>query len=145
MTITIIKGDKMSGNSCDFEGWITHEPEYGQTNGGKTYCNFSIGCKEQYEGKTTYLKFTAYGKHADNLKAKAGKGLFITLWHTIAQNVEYNDKTTGDKKWYTRYLLHNEKSDFTVPSAFKGGSEDNLQAEKSFSESYASDGLPFRN
>ena len=131
-------------NSCKFSGWVTHEPDYGQTNSDKTYCNFSLGILEKKysdKQKTNFLKFVAYGQMADALKKRIGKGTFITITECTAQNNDYTDKKSGDKRYETRYLV----MDFEDPSAFKGGSSENIQAEKEFSQSYASDDLPFRN
>ena len=131
-------------NDCKFSGWITHEPDYGQTNSGKTYCNFSIGVLEKKysdKQKTNFLKFVAYGQMADNLKKRIGKGTYIVISESSAQNNDYTNKETGEKRYDTRYLVQ----DFEDPSAFKGGSSENIQAEKDFSKAYASDDLPFRN
>jgi len=129
-------------NDCKFSGWVTHEPEYGQTNAGKTYCNFSMGILEKRysdKQKTTFLKFVAYGVTADNLKKRIGKGSFLLINESAAKNNEYKTKT-GE----TRYEIRYNVSDFEDPSAFKGGSTENIQAEREFSEVYASDQSPLR-
>ena len=129
-------------NDCKFSGWVTHEPEYGQTNAGKTYCNFSLGILEKkYSDKqeTTYLKFVAYGQIADNLKKRIGKGSYLVISQCKAKNNKYTTKT-GESRQETRYNIE----DFEDPSAFKGGSSENIQAEREFSEVYASDKSPMR-
>ena len=130
-------------NDCKFSGWITHEPEYGQTNAGKTYCNFSMGILEKRysdKQKSTFLKFVAYGVTADNLKKRIGKGSYLVINDSSAQNNDYINKQTGEKRYETRYNV----LDFEDPSAFKGGSSENIQAEREFSEVYASDESPLR-
>ena len=129
-------------NNCEFSGWVTHEPEYGQTNAGKTYVNFSMGILEKKysdKQKTTFLKFVAYGVTADNLKKRIGKGTLLYIIDSAAQNNDYKTKT-GETRYETRYNV----LDFEDPSAFKGGSSENIQAEREFSEVYASDQSPLR-
>ena len=126
-----------------FSGWVAQEPEYGQTNSGLSYANFSIGLLDSFkkkDQKTQYRKCVAYGKDADNLKRSVGKGTFIIIWES---RTELNEYTTskGEERSEIRYNVRL----FENPSAFKGGSSDNVEADRSFSESYASDDLPFRN
>ena len=126
-----------------FSGWVAQEPEYGQTNSGLSYANFSVGLMDSFkkrDAKTQYRKCVAYGKDADNLKKSVGKGTFIVIWESRTEINEYKT-SKGEERSEIRYNVRL----FENPSAFKGGSSENLEAEKSFNEAYASDSLPFRN
>ena len=126
-----------------FSGWVAQEPEYGQTNSGLSYAKFSIGvldCFKQKDQKTQYRKCVAYGKDADNLKKSVGKGTFLIIWESRTELNEYKT-AKGEDRSEIRYNVRL----FENPSAFKGGSNENVIAEKSFSEAYANDELPFRN
>ena len=72
-------------NRVQVAGWLTDVPEYGMTNGGKTYANFTIGIMASKKGaETVFIDCVAYGVPAERFQnAQTGKGEFIVIENSV--------------------------------------------------------------
>mgnify|MGYP001193701636 FL=1 len=81
-------------NRVQVAGWLTDVPEYGMTNGGKTYANFTIGIMASKKGaETVFIDCVAYGVPAERFQnAQTGKGEFIVIENASLIESKYQNK-----------------------------------------------------
>tara|TARA_R100001086_G_C11670924_1_gene212875 strand:+ start:174 stop:569 length:396 start_codon:yes stop_codon:yes gene_type:complete len=124
-------------NKSLFIGWVTAEPEHGQT-GEVQWCNFSIGLAGGRKNEPKeYRKISAYYDNAERVKKTIGKGSLVKI-----------DCRSKSKKWETKTGEKRESLYFVLNSFFAGdevsrASKSNETQEKTLKEAF--DDLPFEN
>ena len=122
-------------NSCHFIGWVTAEPEHGQT-GDLQWCNFSIGIAGGKKGgEREYAKISAYYDTAERVKKIVGKGSQIDLLGKKATK-KWETKT-GEKRESTYFILSSFFCGDAVSAGRKSNEEENKTLEQAFGD------LPF--
>ena len=119
-------------NQVQIAGWTTNVPEYGNTNGGKTFANFSIGIMASKKGaETVFIDCVAYGTTADRIKnANVGKGEFLVI-----NNGQLIESKFQNKEGTTIRKLKLNVYGFLSKKLFlKGDSEE--EQERTMSEAY---------
>lgn len=135
-------------------GRLTRNPEVKQSQGGKSYSQFSIAVDRSFVGpsgqkQVDFINCVAWGKTAENLAKYQTKGSKILIEGELQQN-NYKSKTGENKMSYTVSVncieFLGKKTDASDNKEYDpfadiiNGQEDNNQEEL---KDVANDNLPF--
>lgn len=111
-------------NSFVLQGRLTKDVEYGQTNSGVSYANFTIAWNEKYNETETnlFMNCKAWRGTADLINKYFKKGDELIVEGKIITEVYEKD---GDKKSSTRMIV--DKVHFTYGK--KNNNDDNVKTE----------------